>query len=59
MNSSHDKSQPKMAATHRPGIGATVEYTRQAKRKVVARIKSRRDYLVALGVSDWDDFDLT
>lgn len=51
MNSFHDKSQPKMAATHRPGIGATVEYTRQAKRKVVARIKSRRDYLVALGMT--------
>lgn len=42
-----------------PGISATVDYERQAKRKVVARVNSPRYYLVALGVSDWDDFDLT
>ena len=42
-----------------PGIGAKVAYTKQAKHKILAKVSGNEYYLVALGVSDWDDFDLT
>jgi len=42
-----------------PGVGAKVAYVKQAKRKILARVSGSEYYLVALGVSDWDDFDLT
>lgn len=42
-----------------PGVGAKVAYAKQAKRKIVAKVRGKQYYLVALGVSDWDDFDLT
>ena len=42
-----------------PGVGAKVAYARQTKRKILAKVSGKQYYLVALGVSDWDDFDLT
>jgi hypothetical protein len=42
-----------------PGVSAKVAYAKQAKRKIVAKVSGNQYYLVALGVSDWDDFDLT
>lgn len=47
------------AFTSIPGVGATVAYAKQAKRKILAKVSGNEYYLVALGVSDWDDFDLT
>lgn len=42
-----------------PGVGGKVAYAKQTKRKIRAKVSGNQYYLVALGVSDWDDFDLT
>jgi hypothetical protein len=41
-----------------PEIGAEVAYNMESDKKVVAKLSGKTEYLVALAVRDWDDFDL-
>jgi len=41
-----------------PEIGAEVTYKMESEKKVAAELSGKTEYLVALAVRDWDDFNL-